>query len=311
MRFMRIGINGSSLIALGRPTTEIVEHARAAEADGFSTYWVAQLAVPDALTVLALAGQATSTIELGTAVIPIWVRHPLMLAGQALTVSEVAGGRLIVGIGLAHKPSIESTLGIPFSRPAATMDDYLSVLMPALADRKVDFSGDIYSGHADNVGGPAGVSTPSVMLAAMGPRMLRLAGEHTDGTILWLSGPRTIDTVIRPALERGASDAGRSTPRIVASVPVCVTDQPDTIRAIIAQVLEGYNELPSYRGVMDIEGVEGPAGVSIVGDEASVRKEIERFADSGTTDFSALEFATNPDEEARTRALLKDMQPAT
>lgn len=308
---MRIGINGSSLIALGRPTSEIVEHARKAEADGFSTYWVAQLAVPDALTVLALAGQATTTIELGTAVIPIWVRHPLMLAGQALTVSEVAGGRLVVGIGLAHKPSVESSLGIPFERPAATMDDYLSVLMPALRDRKVDHTGDIYSGHADNVGGPAGVTTPSVMLAAMGPRMLRLAAERTDGTILWLSGPRTIDTVIRPALEHAASGAGMAAPRIVASVPVCVTDQPDAIRGIIAQVLDGYNDLPSYRGVMDIEGVDGPAGVSIVGDEATVRKEIARFADAGTTDFSALEFATNADEEARTRALLKELQPPT
>ncbi len=304
---MRIGINGSSFIALGRPTAEIVDHAVQAETDGFSAYWLAQLAVPDALTVLGVVGQATSTIELGTAVIPIWTRHPTMLGAQALTTSEIAGGRVILGIGLAHKPSVEEHLGIPFVRPAKTMDEYLSVLMPGLHDRKIDVRGDIYSAHVDSVGGPAGVATPSVMLAAMGPRMLELAGARTDGTILWLSGPRTIDTVIRPAIEKAAAGAGRTSPRIVASVPVCVTSDPDGVRGAIGAVLAGYNDLPSYRGVMDTEGAGGPADVSIVGDEAHVRAEIARFADAGTTDFSALEFALDPNDATRTRALLRDL----
>ncbi len=308
---MRIGINGSSLIALGRPTSEIVDHALAAEVDGFTTYWVAQLGVPDALTSLAVVGQATSRIELGTAVIPIWTRHPLMLGAQALTTSEIAGGRVILGIGLAHKPSVEGTLGIPFARPARTMDEYLSVLMPGLAERKVSFSGEIYSANVDAVGGPGDIATPSVMLAAMGPRMLALAGARTDGTILWLSGPKTIDSVIRPAVETAAANAGRPSPRIVASVPVCVTDDADSVRGAIAGVLSGYNDLPSYRGVMDAEGADGPADVSIVGDEAHVRAGLERFADAGATDFSALEFALDPNDAARTRALLRDMIPSS
>jgi len=306
---MQICINGSSLIALAQPTSAIAAHAAAAEADGFASYWVAQLATPDALTALAVVAGATSTIELGTAVIPIWVRHPLMLAAQALTLSDIASGRVLLGIGLAHKSSVEETLEIPFTRPATTMDEYLSVLLPALADRAVDVSGDIYSGHADNVGGPAGVPTPSVLLAAMGPRMLHLAGARTDGTVLWLSGPRTVESTIRPAVEAAAREAGRPAPRIVASVPVCVTDQPDEIRGLIAGVLAGYNDLPSYRQVMDREGAAGPADVSIVGDEATVRAGIQRFADAGTTDFSALEFVMNPEDEARTRALLKDLLP--
>jgi F420-dependent oxidoreductase-like protein len=306
---MRIGINGSSLIALGRPTTELAAQAAAAEADGFSTYWAAQLAVPDALTALAVVAGATSTIELGTAVIPIWLRHPLMLGAQALTLSEIAGGRVVLGIGLAHKSSIEESLGIPFHRPAATMDEYLSVLLPALQDRRVDVTGAIYSGHVEAVAGPPDVRTPSVMLAAMGPRMLALAGARTDGTILWLSGPRTIETSIRPALEAAAREAGRPAPRVVASVPVCVTDDPDAVKGLIATVLDGYNDLPSYRGVMDDEGAGGPADVSVVGDEATVRAGLERFASAGATDFSALEIPTNPDEEARTRALLKEMLP--
>jgi 5,10-methylenetetrahydromethanopterin reductase len=304
---MRIGINGSSLIALGRPSKEIVEHAVAAEADGFATYWVAQLAVPDALTLLGVVGQQTSTIELGTAVIATWPRHPLMLAAQAITTSELSGGRLILGIGLAHKTSIEGSLKIPFERPAKNMDEYLSVLLPALRDRRVSFEGEIWSGEADNVGGPPDVPAPSVMLAAMGPRMLEMAGGRTDGNILWLSGPRTIETLIAPALSAAATAAGRPEPRIVASVPVCVTDDPDTIRGLIAGVLAGYNDLPSYRGVMDVEGVDGPEGVSLVGDEATVRAGLARFADAGTTDFSALEFVTNDAEIARTRALLQEV----
>jgi F420-dependent oxidoreductase-like protein len=306
---MKIGINGSSLIALGRPTSELAAQAATAEADGFSTWWAAQLAVPDALTAMAVVAGATSTIELGTAVIPIWLRHPLMLAAQALTLSEIAGGRVLLGIGLAHQSSIEDTLGIPFRRPAATMEQYLAVMLPALADRTVDVTGDIYSGHVDAVAGPPDVPTPRVMLAAMGPRMLELAGARTDGSILWLSGPRTIETRIRPALESAAKAAGRPEPRVVASVPVCVTDDADAVKGLIASVLDGYNDLPSYRGVMDAEGAEGPADVSLVGDEATVRAGLERFASAGTTDFSALEIPTNPDEETRTRALLKDLLP--
>ena len=307
---MRIGINGSSLVAVGRPTAEIAAHAAAAEADGFSTYWLAQLAVPDALTSLAVVAGATSTIELGTAVIPIWVRHPMMLGAQALTLSEIAGGRVLLGIGLAHKSSVEGTLEIPFARPATTMEQYLDVLLPVLRERAVDTTGSLYSGHAENVGGPPDIPAPSVMLAAMGPRMLELAGGRTDGSILWLSGPRTVETVIRPALEAAAAAAARPAPRVAASVPVCVTDRPDDVKGLVAAVLEGYNDLPSYRQVMDHEGAAGPADVSIIGDEATVRAGIQAFADAGTTDFSALEFPTNPEEEARTRAVLKDLLTA-
>jgi 5,10-methylenetetrahydromethanopterin reductase len=302
---MRIGINGSGLVALASPVERIVEHAREAEADGFATYWVAQLATPDALTVLAAVGPATTQIELGTAVISTWPRHPLMLAGQALTTQELAGNRLLLGIGLAHKPSVESTLRIPFERPARHMDEYLSVLVPALSERRVHFEGDIWSGVVEALPGPSSVTPPSVMLAAMGPRMLDLAGARTDGTILWLSGPRTIAEQIRPALVAAADRAGRSDPRIVASVPVCVTDEPERVRSTIAEVLAGYNDLPSYRAVMDREGAAGPADVSLVGSEDEVSEGLERFATSGTTDFSAVEFVTNDDEVVRTRQLLR------
>ncbi|MGQ0831836.1 MAG: TIGR03564 family F420-dependent LLM class oxidoreductase [Microthrixaceae bacterium] len=302
---MRIGINGSSLIALGAPVGQIVDHAAEAEAAGFSSYWLAQLGAPDALTVIAMMGSRTSTIELGTAVIPTWPRHPLMLAGQALTVQEAIGDRLALGIGLAHKSSVESTLRIPFTTPAKHMDEYLSVLLPALEERKVSFAGDIWSAEVEGLGGgPA--PAPRVLLAAMGPRMLGLAGSRTDGAILWLSGPKAIAAQIKPPLDSAAAAAGRPAPRIVASVPVCVTDDPERVRGVVASVLDGYNDLPSYRGVMDTEGAGGPADVSLIGDEAHVNAGLDAFAAAGATEFAALEFFTTGDEAAATRALLTE-----
>jgi 5,10-methylenetetrahydromethanopterin reductase len=304
---MHIGINGSSLIATGAPLGQLVEHAGQAEADGFSTYWLAQLAVPDALTAIATMGTATSTIEIGTAVIPTWPRHPLMLAAQALTVQEAIGPRLLLGIGLAHKSSVEGTFKIPFATPAKHMDEYLQVLLPALTERKVSVTGDIWSAEVEGIGGAAGVEAPTVMLAAMGPRMLRLAGERTAGTILWLSGPKAIAEQIRPPLDAAAADAGRPAPRVVASVPVCVTSKPDDVKGMVAALLEGYNDLPSYRGVMDAEGAGGPADVSLIGSAAEVRAGLAAFADAGTTDFSALEFIVDPADAAPTRALLQEV----
>jgi 5,10-methylenetetrahydromethanopterin reductase len=310
MRGMRIGINGSADIAIGAPISQMIDHAAEAEAAGFASYWVAQLAVPDALTVIAMMGERTSTIEIGTAVISTWPRHPLMLAAQALTTQEAIGNRLALGIGLAHKTTVESTLRIPFATPAKHMDEYLSVLLPALTDRKVSFKGDVWSGEVEALSGVPGARPPAVLLAAMGPRMLRLAGGRTDGSILWLAGPRAIEKQIKPALDAAAAEAGRTTPRIVASVPVCVTSNGAEVRATIAALLEGYNDLPSYRGVMDTEGVAGPADVSLVGDEGEVRAGLAAFADAGATDFAALEFATNPDDTAATRALLTELARA-
>jgi F420-dependent oxidoreductase-like protein len=307
---MRIGINGSSLIATGSPLSAMADHLVEAEAAGFASYWLAQLAVPDTLTAVAAFGARTSTIEIGTAVVPTWPRHPLMLAAQALTVQEAIGNRLALGIGLAHKVSVESTLKIPFVRPAKHMEEYLSVLLPAMQDRKVSFTGDIWSAEVEAVSGVPAGQAPAVLLAAMGPRMLRLAGERTDGTILWLSGPKAIASVIKPALDDAAEAAGRPAPRIVASVPVCVTKNAGDVRGLIGALLAGYNDLPSYRGVMDAEGAGGPADVSIVGDEGEVRAGLAAFADAGTTDFAAVEFPTNPDETAATRALLTELATA-
>ena len=302
---MRIGINGSNLIALGRPAGEIIEQAAQVESEGFASYWLAQLAAPDALTVIGAMGSATSTIELGTAVVPTWPRHPAMLAAQALTIQDLIGDRLTLGIGLAHQLSVEATWKIPFERPARHMREYLDVLIPLIEDRSVSSVGDIWSAEIEGLGTPAEVPPPQVMLAAMGPRMLELAAQRTAGTILWLCGPATIEEYILPSL-RAATSVDHDA-RIVASLPVCVTDDPDGVRGAIAAILGGYNELPSYRGIMDREGAAGPEDVSIVGDEATVRAGLERFRAAGTTDFAALEFFTTEAEASRTRDLLREL----
>lgn len=301
---VRIGCNASSLMVLGAPSQAVVDAAVEAEAAGFSSFWLAQLWGTDTLTLLALCGRATDRIELGSAVVPIWVRHPLALAGQAMTTQEACGGRLVLGLGLAHKPSVEDTLRIPFDRPARHMRNCLDILQPAMADRMVRHEGEAWSAVTEGITYPPGTDPPSVMLAAMGPQMLALAGSRTDGTILWLSGPRTIETRLAPGLRRAAHVAGRPAPRIVASVPVCVTDEPDRVRGVIATVLAGYNDLPSYRSVMDDEGASGPADVSLVGTVEEVRAGLDRFAAAGVTDFAAVEFATNDIEQAATREVL-------
>jgi F420-dependent oxidoreductase-like protein len=299
---MRIGINGSGLVATGAPVARIVDDVVAAEAAGFPSYWLGQLAIPDVLTVFAVAGAATERIELGTAVVPTWTRHPLMLAAQALTTQEAAGNRLVLGVGLAHKPLVEGRYKIPFERPARHMEEYLSVLLPALRERRVAFDGEIWSGEEDLSGAARTATAPPVLVAAMGPRMLRLAGERTDGTILWLSGPRTIAETIKPALD----EAGRSA-RIVAGLPVCVTDRPDAVRAMIASALTAYGELPSYRAVLDLEGAEGPADVAIVGSAAEVEDRLGALAEAGATDFAGTEFGLGRDEFAATREVLAQL----
>jgi F420-dependent oxidoreductase-like protein len=303
---MRIGINGSTNIVLGAGVDAIARHAAEAEADGFSSYWLAQLDTPDALTALTIVGRATSTIELGTAVISIWLRHPLMLAAQAMTCQEIIGNRLVLGIGLAHQPVIEGVLQMAWDKPATRMDEYLSVLMPVMHERRVDFHGDFYSGVLETVTANPGAEPPSVMLAAMGPRMLRMATSRTDGTILWLAGPNAIRDHVAPALA-ASRPSGAAPARIVASVPVCVTDDASGVKATIAALLANYNDLPSYRGIMDLDDAAGPQDLSVVGTEDEVRAGIQRFADAGVTDFAPVEFPGGPDDATRTRALLKEL----
>jgi F420-dependent oxidoreductase-like protein len=271
--------------------------------DGFASAWLSHIFGLDALTTLAVVGSHVPGIELGTAVVATYPRHPAALAQQALTVNAAVGGRLALGIGLSHQMVIEGMYGYSFDRPARHMAEYLSVLLPLMRGEKVDFDGETVHAHL-------ALSTPGtgapVLLAALAPRMLRLAGGRADGTVLWMTGPRTVAEHIAPTINAAAEAAGRPAPRIVCAIPVCVTDDPDAARARAARIYAIYGQLPSYRAMLDREGAAGPEDIAVVGDEDAVAARVDEFAKAGVTDLVAAEFAAREDR-VRTRAFLKSL----
>ena len=297
---MRLTIFGGEV-----PTIDAaVAAAKQVEAEGFAGFYLPQIFGLDALTTLAIVGREVPRIELGTGVVPTYPRHPMMLAAQALTTQQASGGRLTLGIGLSHQIVIESMFGYSYDKPARHMREYLSILMPLLHSEASAFTGETLTGN-----GSVAIETDPVpvLVAALGPRMLELAGQFTEGTITWMTGPATLDSHIVPSIQKAAADAGRPAPRVAVGLPVCVTDDADGARERAAKTFEIYGILPSYRAMLDREGAAGPADVAIVGDEATVAAGIKRVADAGATDFSAAEFAVEPEERRRTRELLRSL----
>lgn len=308
---MRLGIFGG--VTATAPIDEVVESARTAAEQGFSTYWIPQIFGYDALTLLAVVGRETAPeqgqpgIELGTSVVPTYPRHPAMLAAQALTTQLAADGRLTLGIGLSHQPVIEHMFGINFDKPVRHLREYLEILMPLLDVKPASFDGETLSAHL-TLDVPDAQPVP-VLVAALGPQMLRLAGTRTAGTITWMTGPRTIEQHTGPLLRAAAEEAGNPEPRIACGLPVCVTDDVDQARERAAMTFAVYGQLPSYRAMLDREGADGPADVAIIGDEATVEARIRDLADTGVTDFAASEFGSGSDEQRRTRELLQSLLP--
>lgn len=302
---MRIGIFGG-LAATGS-IDDVVADVRTADEQGFDAYWVPQIFGYDALTLLAVVGRETQRIHLGTSVIPTYPRHPAMLAAQALTTQLACGGRLTLGIGLSHQPVIEHMFGMSFDKPVRHLREYLDILMPLVAGERVQAHGETLSANlALDV--PAAQPVP-VQVAALGPQMLKLAGARTAGTILWMTGPRTIAEHTVPVLRAAAEAAGNPEPHVTAGVPVCVTDDVDGTRRRAAQVYAIYGQLPSYRAMLDREGLGGPEDLAVIGDESTVRDRLEAFAAAGVTDLAASEFGSTGEERARTRDLLRSLLP--
>ncbi|MDG2113444.1 MAG: TIGR03564 family F420-dependent LLM class oxidoreductase [Actinomycetota bacterium] len=302
---MRIGLNATALVAKAS-VEAFVEHAAAAEADGFDSYWVAEHPTGglDALTVLTVLGQSVESMELGTAVIPTYPRHPMVLAGQALTAQSAMQGRLTLGIGLSHQPMM-AELGMQDAKPIRHLRDYLSVLVPLIEEGRVDYEGESLSCRA-TVFRPA-ERPPQILVAALGPQALRVAGARTAGTSLAWVGPKTIRDHIVPRIGEAASAAGRGDPRVLATLPICVTDDPAAIRARITASAAMYVELPSYQAMFAREGVSEPGELGLVGSEAEVTDMLGGLAEAGVTDYSASEFTPSPDERERTRELLKQL----
>lgn len=273
--------------------------------EGFHSAWMSHIFGFDALTALAVAGSQVPDIELGTAVVPTYPRHPGALAQQARTTALAVGpDRLTLGIGLSHRVVIENMFGYGFDRPARHMREYLSILEPLLQRQPVSYTGETLTGNLE-LGIPDEGRIP-VLLAAMGTQMLRLAGRRADGTVLWMTGPATIRDHIAPTITAAATEAGRAPARIVCSLPVLVTDDVDGARERAARTFAMYGTLPSYRAMMDREGAAGPADLAIIGSAEQVAARVQEVFAAGATDFVASIFAGGPDAQ-RTRALLADL----
>ena len=252
--------------------------------------WLAQIFGADALTMMAVAGAQMPGIEFGTAVVPTYPRHPTALAAQAMTVQAVTGGRLTLGVGPSHREVIEDMFGLDYTKPARHMREYLTVLGGLLRGERVDFTGETMRVNARlNI---PGSTPPSVLVAALGPVMLRVAGELADGTVTWMTGPETLARHTVPVLSKAAADAGRPAPRVVASLPICLTTDLAAARERAARQFAMYGQLPNYRAMLDREGAVGPADIAIAGDEAALRAGLGRLADVGETEFQAVPFGT-------------------
>jgi F420-dependent oxidoreductase-like protein len=301
---MRIGLFTGATAATGNSLADIVAFSKSAEARGFDTIWLASIFGLDAVGTLALCGWETEKIEFGTAVTPTYPRHPTALAQQAVTTSVACDGRFALGIGLSHKLVIEDMLGLSYAKPASHMKEYLQVIGPLLKGEAVDFQGSEYTCKlALDV--PGATPVP-LLIAALGPKMLEIAGTFADGTLTWVTGPKTLEQHIIPCISKAAEAAGKTAPRIVAGLPIAVTDDVEGAKQTIAKELKIYGILPSYRAMLDREGVAGPEDIALVGDEATVRAGIARLRDIGVTDFNAAIVPTGEGVHEATMDLLAD-----
>lgn len=280
-----------------QPIDEVVAAAGAARDAGFSRVWSSQIFGADALTVIAVVAREVEGIEFGTGVVPIHPRHPQVLAQQALTVQAISKGRLTLGIGLSHRVVVENLWGYSYDRGGSYMSEYLDALLPMLRRETVDVRGERV--RAQTLG-PVGLDAPAptVLLAALGPVMLRLAGGVADGTATWMTGTATLRDYIVPTIRKAAADAGRPEPTVVASLPVCVTDDPTSAKAKIDEALAIYPTLPSYKAMLDREGAATASDVAIVGTEAEVLAGLRGLEAAGVTEASLAIMGTREEREA-------------
>jgi F420-dependent oxidoreductase-like protein len=313
---MRIGLMvGPERGRYGTKVARLQADARWAEEAGMATVWIPQIPDEfDALTAATVVGAATSRIEIGTAVVPVQPRHPIALAQHILSVQAVCAGRLSIGLGVSHHWIIDEMLGLPYEHPTATMRDYLDVLDQALSGPgPVDVENDRFRVH--NPLDITDVTPTPVLLAALGPRMLQLCGERTDGTILWLADERAIGTYIVPTLTGAAEAAGRPAPRVVAGIPACLCGDHEIDAAVTRanRLLSEAEVSPNYQRLLDQGDAQSVGDILAAGSESTIRKRLQGFADAGVTDLSVrvVPIGDGRDElissSKRTRGLLSSL----
>lgn len=300
---MRIGVMSGATPGPDGEIDGLVRKARDLEARGFQSIWMANIFGLDAITAQAIVGRETERIELGTAVVPSYPRHPFAIAQQARTAAAASGGRFTLGIGLSHQVVIENMMGLSYAKPARHMREYMAALGPLLRGEPVAFEGEEYKVNGALEVPEAG-SVP-VLIAALGDQMLRIAGQTSQGTILWMTGPATIESHIVPKISAATNEAGRPAPRIVAGFPIVLTQDTERAHEYISKSLAIYGQLPSYRAMLDKEGAAGAADVALAGDEKCLDAALDRLRDIGVTDFNAAIMPLDDEAEERTLKYLE------
>lgn len=302
---MRIGLTGG-----GSSTERVIAQAQKAEADGFSALWYASEVCGDPLVAMALAGRQTTTIELGTAVLQTYPCHPLLQAKRIASVCDAMGRPgFTLGIGPSHEPLIRGVYGFSYDHPGRSTEEYLRIVTALLRGEDADLDGCDWSAHTQGRGVQPKQAVP-VLVAALGPRLLRVAGELADGVVLWMALPRAIDSHVVPKLHAAASAAGRPTPRVVAGLPVAVHDDEAEARAAAVAASTMYSGMANYQRILEIGGASDPAEAAIVGRETSVRAQLQALIDAGATDIWAAVFPVGDDKRAsmkRTTDLLREL----
>ena len=301
---MRVGVFIGEASGERTSIDQLLANARDAEARGFATGWVPHIPWSlDALTALALVARETQRIELGTAVVPTFPRHPMSLAQDALSVQAVAGGRFTLGIGPSHPVVIEKMYGLSYDKPAAHTAEYIEVLQRCFAGRgMVDHDGERFNVHA-MLDVPGGAPVP-ILVAALAPRMLELTGRLADGTITYWADERAIGDHVVPRITAAAAAAGRPAPRVVVGLPVAVVADVAAARERAAKLFAAYEAIPTYQRILGRGEAAGPVDVAVIGTERDVRARLQRFADLGATDLCASVLGLDDDRDASRTATL-------
>jgi len=314
---VRIGVNiGPQRGQYRDKVAQLVADGQAAEKSGFASVWIPQYPDDfDAMTAAALVGHGTERLEIGTAVVPFQSRHPVAMAQQALSTQAACAGRFVLGAGPSHHWIITDMLGLPYERPAHLVRNYLQVLGAAFSGPgRVDVDNDVYRVHNDL--DVTDLQLP-ILLAALAPVMLRLAGEHASGTILWMADERAVGDHVVPRITKAAAEAGRPEPRVVASIPVtlCRPDEVDAVREWANTALGHAEYSPNYQRLLEAGNASDVGDICAAGDEAAITQRLRSFADAGATDMGVrvLAYGHSRDERIasrdRTLAFLASLAP--
>ena len=288
MRAIGVALPSGPADRVGAPNKvdTLVSLSSEAAAAGLGSVWISQQFDHDALSMAAVIGHAMPGIGVGTSVVPIYPRHPIVISSQAQTAQAASHGRFTLGLGLGAPRTVQRSYGVDPSRPIRHLREYLTVLGSLLAGSAVDFAGQTLRASTSMPTALAGAQPPPpVLVAAMGPQALRVTGELADGTLPYLAGPRTLAGFIVPTISEAARAAGRPAPRIVLALPGVVTADAESVRADAREQMAFYLDVPSYRAVLEREGVAHPADLAVIGDEETMAAAIDRYFDAGATEI--------------------------